>query len=389
MRTFADRGPLLIGVMSGTSADAIDVAVVRVAAGRPRLQHYREQPMPEEVRKPVLRLGEPGLSEIDALGRLDRALGEVIAEAVLATLGEAGLHPGDIAAIGSHGQTVRHRPCGRHPFTLQIGSAAVIAEKTGITVVSDFRSRDMAAGGQGAPLAPFAHRRMFASDKENIAVLNIGGIANITWLGKNGETFGFDCGPGNMIMDALIREISNARQDYDKDGEMAASGRVCRPLMEELMRHPFVRKSPPKSTGREEFGSKITARIRDWPGIHPADRLATAAAFTVHCVVEAVRFLPAPPERWLVCGGGARNLHLLAELRKHLAPAPVSPTDVADLPAKAVEAVCFALLAHQTLLGATNILHAVTGARRDVCGGTITPADNWRRLLAEIPAWTR
>jgi len=379
---------LFIGIMSGTSCDGIDVAIVRIGE-KAELVYFSEHELAAELHEPLLRLTAPGINEIDTMGELDALLGQSFARAALEAISTAGLQRSDIAAIGCHGQTIRHRPRSRYPFTLQIGSAALLAEKTGITTVSDFRSRDMAAGGEGAPLVPFAHRQLFASQSQNTAVLNIGGIANITWLGTDGETLGFDCGPGNMLMDALMLELSDGRNGFDNNGELAASGNVCEALLESLMQHPFLQRRPPKSTGREEFGADILAKITAWPELCDADRMATSAAFTVRCVTESVRFLADKPQRWLICGGGARNLHLLASLADQLAPASVTSTDETGIPAQAVEAVSFAILARQTLSGKNNTLSTVTGAIHDVCGGTITPGDNWPQLLQLIPTWTR
>ena len=380
--------PLFIGMMSGTSVDGIDVAVVRTGDA-PELMRFSSFPMPEELREPLLRLAAPGINEIDQMGRLDTALGHAYAECALQTLRDASLEPSDIAAIGCHGQTIRHQPHARHPFSLQIGNAAVLAEATGLTVVSDFRARDIAAGGEGAPLTPMAHHALFASDRENIAVLNLGGIANITWLGRDGTVSGFDCGPGNMLMDALMLELSDGRQAFDAGGELAAAGHADAELLRELMNHPFVARKPPKSTGREEFGDDVVSRIMAWPGLSDADRMATTAAFTVHCVADAVCFLPEPPARWLVCGGGARNRHVMRTLGAQLAPARVQTTDVAGIPTQAVEATAFAVLAQKSLCGEVNTLAGVTGAGRDVCGGGITPGDNWPTLLQHLPAWIR
>jgi len=388
MNADADQSPLFIGIMSGTSVDGIDVAVVRMAE-KPQLVCFNEYAMHEELREPILRLSEPGVDEIDPMGELDRALGAAFADAALKIVEYAGLKAQDITAIGCHGQTIRHRPRAKHPFTLQIGSAAIIAENTGITTVSDFRSRDIAAGGEGAPLVPFAHRRIFGSSNQNIAVVNIGGVANITWLGKDGNTTGFDCGPGNMLMDALMLVLTDGRCAYDTDGEMAARGTVCHALLNQLIQHPFLKRHPPKSTGREDFGRKIIDQILAWPDLIDADRVATVCAFTIHGIASAIRFLPDAPDAWLVCGGGTRNPYLMRKLSEYLAPASVSTTETAGIPPQAVEAVSFAILAHRTILGQNNISSAVTGARRDVCGGTITPGNNWPELLQQLPHWTR
>jgi len=380
--------PLIIGMMSGTSADGVDVAIVRMTKA-PELLHVAEYPMPPKLRDAIFRLSETGFGEIDNMGGLDRALGQLYAEAAITTIRDAGLKPSDIAAIGNHGQTIRHRPEGRYPFTLQIGCAATIAETTGITTISDFRSRDIAAGGQGAPLVPFAHRQLFGSDTKHIAVLNIGGIANVTWLGNDGSTTGFDTGPGNMVMDGLIMAISDGNTRYDNDGMVAATGTCCQPLLDELMNNPYFSQQPPKSTGREQFGRDVIDRIMAWPEITDADRLATACRFAVESIVAASRFLPDQPQQWLICGGGARNPHLMQQLEHALKPAAVTTTDHAGMGAQAVEAASFAILASRTLTGQSNTIAAVTGANHDVCGGQITPGSNWLQLLQEIPHWTR
>lgn len=378
----------MLGIMSGTSADGIDVAIMRMEA-KPRLLHFLSLPMPMRLREPILRLAEPGLNEIETMGALHVQLGRAYATAALQAIAAGGLKAREITAIGCHGQTIRHRPAEKDPFTLQIGCAATIAEKTGITTLTDFRSRDIAAGGQGAPLVPFAHRRLFGSDEADIAVLNIGGIANITWLGKDGHTTGFDCGPGNMLMDGLMLALTDGCHAYDENGELAASGKVCQPLLEKLLENPFLHKEPPKSTGREEFGSDVVDIILGWPEISDADRLATASALSVESIAASRRFLPNPPQHWLVCGGGAYNTHLMHNLAARLAPADFKCTDALGMPGQAVEAACFAILAQQTLLGAANTVAAVTGATRPVCGGSITPGANWSGLVQDIATWIR
>jgi len=382
--------PLIIGVMSGTSADGMDVAIVRIGTdGRPALEYYREHPMPEKLREPILRLAEPGMDEIDALGELDRALGQAIARAVLTTIGEAGLKCEDIAAIGSHGQTIRHRPGARYAFSLQIGCPSTIAELTGITTVADFRRRDIAAGGQGAPLTPFAHKMMFADPQHTVAILNIGGIANATCIGPDDALTAFDTGPGNMVMDGLMLALTDGRNGFDEDGNMAAAGHACQPLLDELLAHPFFGKKPPKSCGREEFGRDIVHTILARPGLSDSDRVRTALEMTVQGVMQSRQWLPAEPDIWYVCGGGVRNRFLLSRLAEVLAPADVRTTDEAGVPAEALEAVSFALLAWHALQGKPNTLTEATGAAHAVCSGHIVPGKNWRRLVDAIPAWTR
>ncbi|MDQ6954086.1 MAG: anhydro-N-acetylmuramic acid kinase [Mariprofundaceae bacterium] len=371
----------LIGIMSGTSCDAIDVAVVH--AGNHQLVHFSEYPMPAELRESCLRLAAPGLNEIDALGNLDRALGMAFAASALSMLQENHISKQDILMIANHGQTIRHRPngiAGGHPFTLQLGCAASLAELTGITVVSDFRSRDIAAGGEGAPLVPFAHQQLFSKHNGATAILNIGGIANITMLYDDGSTQGFDTGPGNMLMDALALQLSDGRYGYDKDGGLAATGTVCQALLKALLSHRFIKQQPPKSTGRETFGEAVLDRILAWPALSDADRMATTCMFTVQSIVEQISFLKEVPKHWLICGGGAFNSHLMQSLALALAPAKVCTSLQYGIPAEAVEAISFALLGKQTLLGKHNTLNEVTGARHPVCAGQITPGNNWRQV---------
>lgn len=371
----------MIGIMSGTSCDGIDVAIIDINSHQ--IIHFSEYPMPAELRESCLRLAEPGLDEIDRLGTLDRALGMAFAQAVIIALKEKNIPARQVLAIGSHGQTVRHRPkgiSGGHPFTLQIGCAATLAEQTGITVISDFRRRDIAAGGEGAPLVPFAHQLLFANHDGTTAILNIGGIANITVLNANGSVQGFDTGPGNMLMDALMLELSDGRHAYDKNGGLAGTGTICQALLDTLLQHSFIHQQPPKSTGREIFGKDMLNRILAWPDLSDADRMATTCAFTVQSLVKQMAFLKETPKHWLICGGGARNTHLMQKLSSALAPADVSNTQQHGIPSEAVEAVSFGLLAQQTLLGENNTLAEVTGAAHPVCGGQITPGNNWKQV---------
>jgi len=376
----------IIGVMSGTSCDGIDVALMD--AGCLELVYFATQPLPNGLREPIIRLAQPGFDEIDTLGNLDRALGVAFAQAVLKTLEASGVPKARILAIGSHGQTIRHRPQNSHgvyPFTLQIACAATMSEITGLTVVSDFRRRDVAALGEGAPLVPFAHQQLFKQVQERAtAMLNIGGVANITMFYPDGRVQGFDTGPGNMVMDGLMLALSDGRDAYDKGGHLACMGHVCKDLLDTLLQHPFLRKQPPKSTGREDFGASIVHQIMAWEGISDADRMATACALTAKSIAMSITFLDSVPEQWWVCGGGAHNVCLMSMLSAALSPALVTTTQAQGIAADAVEALCFAVLSKYTLLGKTNTLHGVTGASHDVCGGQITPGDNWASVLAWI-----
>ena len=371
----------LMGIMSGTSCDGIDVALVDI--DNYKLIQFIEYPIPHHMHDMILRLSTASFDEISMMGSLDRALGKVFSDAALSLIETYHIPVQQILAIASHGQTIRHQPkikAGELPFSLQIGCAATIAENTGITVVSNFRSRDIAAGGEGAPLVPFAHQQLFRKSNEATAILNIGGIANITMFNSDGSTQGFDTGPGNMLMDALMLTLSDGRHAYDKNGSLAATGKVCKALLEKLMQHPFITKLPPKSTGREVFGEAMLHPILAWQGLSDADRMATTSAFTIQSIMAQITHLNDTPKRWLVCGGGALNKHLMQSLQNALAPADVLTTDDVGVPSAAVEAIYFAILAKQTLLGKHNTLAEVTGAQHPVCDGQITPGDNWHQI---------
>jgi len=372
-----------VGLMSGTSLDGIDAAVVSISGDDVELVAFTTCALEDKLKEPILRLNQPGFDEIDAVGMLDRELGFTFADAALKVIQQAGLEPAQIVAIGSHGQTLRHRPQGMGnslPFTLQIGDAATIAEKTGITVVSDFRKRDIAACGQGAPLVPFVHQRLFAQTNKNIAVVNIGGIANITYLGADHVILGFDTGPGNMVMDVLMQTMTDARFCYDEGGELAATGQVYQPLLDGLLKHLFFKKIPPRSTGREDFGEGVIHQIMA-VDISDADKMATACALTVQSIVASLQYLPEQPDIWYICGGGALNQHLMQQLADALAPAQVQTTTDIGLPVEAVEAVAFAVLAERTLAGEVNTLSAVTGALHDVSGGQIILGKNAKVVI--------
>ena len=375
---------LVIGLMSGTSADAVDAALVEWPAGpgaRPfRLLARREDPLPAELQRRVHELaagrGEPG-AVLRELASLDVALGERFAAAALAVAADAGVRPDAVAAIGSHGQTVAHHPELR--ATLQIGDPSLIAERTGIATVADFRPRDVAAGGEGAPLAPFFHLAAFADAREPRAVLNLGGIANLTWLPAGGEpdsVIAFDVGPANALVDGVVQLASEGRERFDADGARAARGSVDAALLEELLDDAFLRQPPPKSTGRERYGSaEAEALWERWRGRALDDLLATLVAFSAEAVARACRdFFPVPPARLLLGGGGARNAELCRALATRLPGCPVEPMDAHGVPADAAEAMAFSLLARNALLGLPNHLPQTTGASRACVLGEIAPA---------------
>ena len=320
---------------------------------------------------------------MDTLCPLHFELGEAFAQAALAACRAAGLRPDEVDAIGSHGQTVWHVPPGQGetPSTLQLGSPAVIAQRTGITVVSDFRARDMAAGGQGAPLVPYVDYLLLADASRSRAVQNIGGIGNVTYLpaGRNPDAvIAFDTGPGNMLMDYAASRATGGRLAYDQDGRLARSGRIDPELLDAWMADPYFSLPPPKSTGRERFGVQRAARYYDAAearGLSAPDILATLTAFTAASIADSYRrYLPALPDEALISGGGARNPALLEQLALRLAPCAVRLTDDVGLPTQAKESVAFALLAYETLHRRPGNLPAATGARFPVVLGSVTYA---------------
>ncbi len=399
MNDHQGREHIAIGLMSGTSADGVDAALVRIWADAPfRMETlgFETFPYPEDLRRRVLgACGEPGAPTAEICS-LHRAVGDAFAGAALALLDSRGMNPDEVNFVGSHGQTIRHLPGGGEgpegpllPSTLQIGDPAGIAEATGCTVVADFRARDVAAGGMGAPLTPWAHRLLFGGGDSPAAYLNLGGISNLTYIPPADEEglFGFDAGPANMTLDALAGHISEGKASFDKNGETAARGAVNEEALEELLRHPYIEKSPPKSTGRESFGEIFLsdsmaqfARL----GMGPEDQMATLTAFSAECVLRAVRdHFPAgeAPAEVIAGGGGVHNKTLMARLEKGLAPARLVSSEERGISPDAVEAVSFALLAWGTLRGEPTNVPAATGAARKAVLGNITPGKNYWSLL--------
>jgi anhydro-N-acetylmuramic acid kinase len=357
--------------MSGTSADAVDASVVDIRPDAIRVIASAALPIPSSIRTQIIALFDAGSNEIERMGALDRSLGELFADAVHQLLAKSGIPASAIRAIGSHGQTIRHRPRpdAGLPFTLQIADPNTIAERTGITTVADFRRRDVACGGQGAPLTPAFHDAVFAADDEVRGVLNIGGIANLTILNLGQPVLGFDTGPGNGLMDAWISHCQG--KSYDINGQWAATGKVDQPLLEQLLLHPFFQLSPPKSTGREEFTLQWLlmqlARCGDRPAHDVQATLAELTAISISAQIERQN----PVSRLFLCGGGAHNDFLLKRIQAYLPNCLIQTTAELGIPVDDVEAAAFAWLAHQTMERLSGNLPSVTGAKRAVVLGGV------------------
>jgi anhydro-N-acetylmuramic acid kinase len=406
--------------MSGTCADGIDAVVARISGSggslRAKVAAYYHQPFAPKLRSRVLHACLHGL--VTEICELNFLLGEHFARAALAVIRAAKLKPAQIAAIGSHGQTVHHLPNAKHPSTLQIGEPSVIAERTGITTVADFRVRDMAAGGQGAPLVPYTDWALFTHDTRPRIVQNIGGIGNLTFLPQRAtldDVIAFDTGPGNMVIDALVTALTKGKRNYDHRGRWAARGRVSKQLLAQCLAHSFLARHPPKTTGREEFGEEF---LREFLAegrrlkLTDADLVATATAFTAESIADAYRRFVFPklkraglPNLQIILGGGgAKNPTLLRMLQDRVkqtlgAHRAFEAGKQADEPQKcdergdrlpglageflshehfgmdssAKEPLAFAIMAHETLLGRSSNVPAVTGARRPVVLGKIVP----------------
>ena len=364
---------LYIGLMSGTSIDSIDAALVDFDAQPPQLLATSSTSIPTGIQATIRRLGRnPSDNAIQLLGEVDQQLGHLFASAAARLLASANIDKSEIRAIGSHGQTILHRPSGDHPFTLQVADPNRISQLTGITTVADFRRRDMAAGGQGAPLVPPFHSVMFRSGDENRVVVNIGGIANITLLPADDSlpVTGFDTGPGNTLMDAWIRDQQG--EAFDADGAWASQGVVDEVLLQNLLDDPYFSHPAPKSTGPEYFNLDWLSDALN--GQNPVDVQTTLCALTQVSIGNAISQLESAPQKILVCGGGANNTHLMASLTAALSPLPVEDTGQAGVPADSVEAMAFAWLAKQTIESLPGNLPSVTGADHPVILGGIYPA---------------
>jgi len=364
---------LYIGLMSGTSADGVDVGVFRFVP-QPETLAYRQRAYPPALRNAILTMSNPSQSfTAYQWGELDQRLGQFFAESVLELLAETDLTARDILAIGSHGHTVCHAPDQPWPFTWQLGDPHRIAEITGITTVADFRRRDMAAGGQGAPLVPALHRALFQTQKETRVVLNLGGIANITVLPADPTALvtGFDTGPANTLLDAWTQRHLGLH--YDADGDWARGGRIAWHWVDKCLQEPYFSRPPPKSTGRELFSlAWLDERVAP-AHLTAQDVQASLCALTARSAAQAILRYAPDVQRVLVCGGGVHNGFVMALLRHEL-PCQVVSTARVGVDPDAIEAMAFAWLAQQTLSGLPGNLCAVTGARHPVILGAIHPA---------------
>jgi anhydro-N-acetylmuramic acid kinase len=375
--------------MSGTSADGIDAVVVRISGSgrnlRAQLLAHIHHGFTSACRKRILHACLHGT--VHEICELNFLLGEHFADAALAAIREAKLKPAQITAIGSHGQTVHHLPNAKSPSTLQIGEPCVIAERTGITTVADFRVRDLAAGGQGAPLVPYADWALFTHKTHPRIIQNLGGIANLTFLRPQAElqeVIAFDTGPGNMVMDGVVTTLSRGRQTWDRDGRWAASGQTSERLLQECLKHPYLRRSLPKTTGREEFGEEFlqwllgrARRLR----LSEADTVATATEFTAASIVDAYRrfVLPRIKGRELaelqiiLGGGGVKNPTLVRMLFERIGVGTLCAHEDFGIASSAKEPLAFAILAHETLRGQPGNVPSATGATKPVILGKIVP----------------
>lgn len=378
----------VIGLMSGTSLDGIDVAIVKLTDKNDiklDLVHFQTFPYPEKVKEDIYALCNPKTSRVDRLSGMNMLLGELYADASLRAIEKAGLNPKDILLISSHGQTIYHQPTpaavgGQHiTSTLQIGDIAVVAERTGITTVGDFRTRDMAAGGQGAPLVPYADFLLFKKQEYGRVIVNIGGIANITVLPKaaqKSDVQAYDTGPGNMLIDYFVHLLTDGKRAYDKDGLIAAQGKVDEQWLKKLLSHEYFQADPPKSTGRELFGKEYARQLwkeADEQSIDPVDRIATITELTAVTLCEEINrhMNEAHIEEILISGGGRNNPTLMKRIKTHLNGVSIKGTDEYGMSADAKEAIIFALLGYQCLQKETNNLPSATGSSKPVVMGKV------------------
>ena len=374
--------------MSGTSADGVDAALVDIQGSghriRSKLLSHHARPYPPSLRKHILQVAERG--SVDEVCHLNVVLGEIFAKSALAVIKKSGISPQRVRLIGSHGQTVYHRPectvapgVGKVRSTLQLGDPSVIAERTGLSVISDFRARDLAAGGEGAPLAPYVHALVFGKPRSGGLVINLGGIANVTVVPPAGQLHkvqAFDTGPCNMLLDGLVSEGTKGRVTCDRGGRLALKGKVHNGLVRKLLSHPYLQRRPPKSTGREMFGLRYVQSVWNQGqrlNLSLPDLLATSARFIAEGLDRSRQWVTGRVDEVVLGGGGVRNARLLKELSDVFQPAHVKKMEAYGIPSQAFEAQAFAVLAYQSLHGISANLPRVTGANRHVILGTLTP----------------
>lgn len=352
---------LFVGVMTGTSVDGLDLALLDLPNDL-KPQAARTSPFPSALRERLVALTSPENDEIVRMGETHVELGNFIASTCLEFIAELGLDPGQIRAIGNHGQTIRHHPNAPFPFSVQIGSGHVIAETTGIDVVADFRGRDIAAGGQGAPLVPTYHKALFVHDTVVRVIVNIGGIANLTILHpEDSSTGGFDTGPGNALIDAWMQECRD--EPYDPKGSWARSGRIREPLLNQLLSDPYYDETPPKSTGKEHFNLAYVCRhVAKLPNLPQVDVQATLVELTSQSITSAINQHAAACTEFVVCGGGRLNDYLMSRLEKLNPNRTVHKTEALGIDGDAIEAAAFAYLAWQFIERLPGNQPTVTGA---------------------------
>jgi anhydro-N-acetylmuramic acid kinase len=390
MSAVSGRAMRVLGMMSGTSADGIDVALVRISGAPPAIaakfegHHYVR--FPASVREAILRLANGATTTTAEISQLNFLVGEEFARAAIAACKKWRIPLRQISLIGSHGQTIFHQGVAagflgrRVASTLQIGEPSIIAERTGVVTIGDFRPADMAAGGQGAPLVPFVDYLLYRDARIGRVALNVGGIANLTVIpagARPGQLVAFDIGPGNMVIDAIVEIATRGRAHYDRDARLAIRGKLIPALLSTLLREPYLRKRPPKTAGREQFGRAYAEKILAWGKRHRAsteDLVRTATVFTSLSIADALRRFVLPRTRvdeLIVAGGGARNPLLMAQLASALPEIEIVPASEFGIPAEAKEAFAFAVMAYEAHHGRANTLPSATGARHPAVMGKL------------------
>jgi len=389
----------VIGLISGASADGIDAALAEIKGSGPgaqiRLDAYKRYPYQAKMRDAISNASNQEESRVNNLSALNFALGELLAAAAVDLARSAGLDASEVDLVGSHGQTVWHSPEQVEiggmwiVSTLQIGEPSVIAERTGITVVADFRTADMAAGGQGFPLVPYADFVLFASANRNRAIQSIGGIGNVTYIPSGGrldQIIPFDTGPGSTLIDTIVARLTNGRLTYDAGGRLALAGKPERVILGRLMKHPFLQRRPPKTAVREEFGVQFAEQLlAQWPDVSLENMVATATAFTVQSIRRSYeRWLPKIPDDIIVGGSGAGNPALIRMLAEAFPHTKLFTHEDFGINSDAKDALAFALLASETIHNQPANVPAVTGARKQVVLGKIVPGRNFRALMSKV-----